>query len=166
MTTSESVFLYRIEHKETNVGPFQTTDAFLQKMAAFLSLPFNLKTYPSPWDDGIVLSSVPWFWVFGSPDLSTLMKWVSVGANYEENAQIYAHLQELGFVIRKFLVEEGDYRVSRSGMQVIFNAHTSRELELYEEMDFSDYITAHGVRVCSFGQFVFSEFTPKDLDYA
>lgn len=159
-------FVYRIEHKQTNVGPFQTTDAFLQKMAAFLSLPFNLKTYPSPRDDGIVLSSVPWFWVFGSPDLNTLMKWVSVGANYEENVQVYARLQELGFVIRKFLIEEGDCRVSRSGMQVIFDADTPRSLELFEEMEFSDYIKAYGIRVQSFGQFLFSEFAIEQLNYA
>lgn len=166
MATSDTVILYRIEHKETNVGPFQTRDPFLQKMADFLSMPYNLRQFPSQWDDGIVLSSVPWFWVFGCEDLTTLMKWVSLGSTFEENTQIYLALQERGFVIRRFLVPDTDCRRSRSGMQTIFNADDARKEEMFEEMEFSDYIRTEGVRMQAFGHLQFSSFDSKQLETA
>ena len=60
--------VYRVEHKETRNGPFQTPHPFTQKLAAKV----NPKAWPFPSNDGFLLHAIPFSYVFGCPSIQLL----------------------------------------------------------------------------------------------
>ena len=96
--------VYRIEHKETGLGPYQTRDEFTQMLAKRLT--DNKGYFPHPGDDGLGLGYIPWWYSFGCPTLNDLKRWVLLGVNIQENDSIVKKLDELGFVLKHYLVEK------------------------------------------------------------
>lgn len=119
--------VYRVEHKTTRMGPFQTPSPFTQRLAELAN---NCGQLKSPGTDGLPLGNIPFFFVFGSPGLPALRRWLLLGDTPEENAQIVATLDELGFVLAEYLVEEDSYLMGLSKLQVAFDADACREESL------------------------------------
>lgn len=109
--------VYRIEHKETGTGPFQTDHSFTQELAKKITLSEH---FPSPFEDGLGLSDIPWYFVFGCPSIETMKKWILLGETEEENHKIISELSKLGFIMSYYLVEDDLHRPSVSGMQLAF----------------------------------------------
>lgn len=126
--------VYRVEHKTTKIGPFQTNDPFTQELAQKANNNPHLKF---PCDDGLPLGFIPFCFVFGSLTLSSLQQWFCVGNTKEENEHIIHQLKEKGFILAEFLVEDKDCRVGYSQSQVAFDADSSKEegLVMYHELD-------------------------------
>lgn len=125
--------IFRVEHKDTHIGPFQTSDPYLQELAKTAG---EIRYLRNPYDDGLGLAWIPWAYVFGSPSLNALKRWVFLGGTFDANEAIVRELAKRGFVVAEYLVEEGDYRDSFSKLQVAFDAITAREegLVRYHEM--------------------------------
>lgn len=123
---------YRIEHRHTRVGPFQTDDPFTQELAVVAC---RNPAIPSAYEDGLGLSDIPFRFVFGCPDLDSLRTWFLPYRCVEANRQVLLQLQERGFVLSEYLVDDGDYRLSKSGIQVAFDAAEARREGLAEDHD-------------------------------
>jgi hypothetical protein len=121
--------VFRVEHKHSRVGPFQTNHEFTQNLARRASICHHLK---HPGDDGLGLGDIPWCYVFGSPDLESLKRWVLLGDGITENERIVQQLDALGFVLAEYLVESDRYLMGASGNQLAFDARESREEALVE----------------------------------
>lgn len=124
--------IYRVEHAGTGVGPYQTVDEFTQDLAQKAGTNRHLK-YPG--DDGLPLGHLPYCFVFGCLDLRSLKRWFFLGESWEENERIVETLKEKGFRLAEYLVEEGDYQVSVSGIQVAFHASGCKEDGLVQYHD-------------------------------
>ena len=131
--------VFRIEHRENEKGPFQMDHPFTQELAARANANPRL---PSPFADGLGLSDIPWTFVFGCHDLASLAEWFLSGPTPKDNENIVATLKSLGFALFEYLVEESDYRLSRSGMQVAFGAWYCREEGLVAELNFEELLKA------------------------
>lgn len=123
---------FRIEHRVTHIGPFQTPDPYLQELATKAGSVSYLK---NPYDDGLGLAWIPWTFVFGSPSLDTLKRWVFLGGTFDSNEAIVRELKARDFVVAEYLVEEGSFRSSFSGLQLAFDARTAREDGLVQYHD-------------------------------
>lgn len=125
--------VFRVEHRKTRIGPFHTPDPYLQELACRAS---KIADLPSPHDDGLGLASIPWTFVFGSPSLDTLKRWVLLDDAFDNNKAIVRELIMRDFVLVEYSVEEGNYRSGISGLQVAFDARTCRQkgLDRYHEM--------------------------------
>lgn len=110
--------VYRVEHKDTGTGPFQTNDPFTQKMVEKLFR--NLHVFPNPGDDGLGLGDIPFWFVFGCPSIETMKQWILLGDNIHDNDAIVKTLDEKGFILKYHLVEEDWVRKGWSGHQVAF----------------------------------------------
>jgi hypothetical protein len=117
--------VYRIEHKETGIGPFQTSDEFTQDLAKLLTM--NKGYFPHPGDDGLGLGNIPWWYCFGCPTLNDLKRWVLLGANIHENESIVKKLDELGFVLKYYLVEEDQVIMGIRKTQLAFGKEEDSE---------------------------------------
>lgn len=126
--------IYRIEHVVTKVGPFQTSDVFTQDLAKKAGISRYLR---SPGDDGLYLGFLPFCFVFGCKDLPSLKRWFFFGETVTENERIVDELKQRGFVLAEFLVDSEDYKVSASGIQVVFDADMGRSNGLVEYHDLS-----------------------------
>lgn len=126
--------VFRIEHTETCVGPFQTNDEFTQELAVKAASRPTLKL---PGDDGLPLGHLPYCFVFGCRDFETLKDWFFLGNNNAENEHIVRTLKQKGFQLAEFLVEEEDYWMSDSGVQLAFHAGHCRDegLVQYHDLD-------------------------------
>lgn len=124
--------VFRVEHRKTHIGPFQTPDPYLQELATKAGSISYLK---NPYDDGLGLAWIPWTFVFGSPSLNALKRWVFLGGTYDTNETIVKELQARDFVVAEYLIEEGDYRQGFSGLQVAFDAYHAREDGLVQYHD-------------------------------
>lgn len=110
--------VYRVEHKETGIGPFQTRDDFTQKLAKRLSR--NKGYFPHPGDDGLGLGHIPWWYSFGCPTLNDLKRWVLLGVNIAENDAIVKKLDEMGYCLKYYLVEEDQVIMGARKTQLAF----------------------------------------------
>lgn len=122
--------VFRIEHKTTRVGPFQTNDPFTQGLAQRATQSRYLRC---PGDDGLSLANIPWHYVFGCPSLETLKRWFFLGRTVEENEAIVQELDTRGFVLREYLVEDDVIFFGRSHLQVVFDASHCRREGLVEQ---------------------------------
>ena len=129
--------VFRIEHKETRVGPFQQekTDRFLRYMIVKAGRQCRLR---APMDDGLLLSHLPWTYVFGAPSVPKLKEWVFFGRRYEENLRIIKKLRNRGFILAEFLVEEGNFAIGRQGNQLLFCPDTPRDEGLVQYHDLNE----------------------------
>lgn len=110
--------VYRIEHRETGIGPFQTRDEFTQMLAKRLT--DNQGHFPHPGDDGLGLGNIPWWYSFGCPTINTLKRWVLLGINVQENDSIIKKLDEMGFVLKHYLVEKDQVIMGLRKTQLAF----------------------------------------------
>lgn len=126
--------VYRVEHTDTGIGPYQTNDTYTQSLAEKLNEKSHLKR---PFDDGILMSDVPFFYVFGCTSIDSLKDWFLLGNNPEDNYTIVENLKNKGFRIAQFIVEPDYYEVGNSGMQVVFDSHRCKEdgLVQFHELD-------------------------------
>jgi len=111
--------VYRVEHKETGIGPFQTNHIFTQKLAQRLVK--NKGYFPNPGDDGLGLASIPWFYNFGCPSIDDIKRWVLLGVNVQENDFIIKTLDELGFCLNHYLVEKDRVIIGWKKIQLAFD---------------------------------------------
>lgn len=111
--------IYRIEHRETGVGPFQTNDPWIQTFLV-KRLMDNKHYFPSPGDDGLGLGNIPHWFVFGCPTIETLKRWILLGSTIDENDQIIKRLSDMGFVLGHYLVESDLVREGCRNIQVAF----------------------------------------------
>lgn len=114
---------FRIEHRKTGLGPFQTPGELTQSLAKQATENPNLR---SPFEDGIGLSDIPWAFVFGCPSLDTMREWVLSGSPHQDR-RVLKKLGAQGFVLTEYRVPEGDYRMGTSGKQLAFDALSCRE---------------------------------------
>lgn len=121
--------VFRIEHETSLVGPFQTDDLFCQELAEKANRSRRLR---SPGDDGLGLANIPWDYAFGCLSLEALKEWFLLGNTPEENRNIVKQLDEKGFVLAVFLVEDDHIFIGRSQLQVAFNAKACRRENLVE----------------------------------
>ena len=124
--------VFRVEHESTQLGPFQTPDDFTQTLAKRAAATRDLRV---PGEDGLPLGYLPFKFVFGCGDLAALKRWFCLGGTDVENEEIIQELKRRGFRLLEFLVEEGDYRVGLSGLQVAFDPSLSREESLFQAHD-------------------------------
>lgn len=125
--------IFRVEHKDTGVGVFQTREDYCQELAAITCN--KLHTLKSPGDDGLGLANIPWFFVFGCPDLVSMKKWILLGNNIHENDKIVHTLDEMGFHLCHYLVEDENYiRRSWSGIQLAFDKDHAQEEGVFEHL--------------------------------
>ena len=126
--------IFRVEHRDTRVGPFQTDSPFTQALAARANQRQQLKL---PQDDGLLMGNLPFYFVFGCPSLDSLKAWILAGDVPAENRPVTEALAVEGFVVAEFLVEAEDYRMGVSGLQVAFDADSCREegLVVFHGMD-------------------------------
>lgn len=114
---------FRIEHRTTRVGPFQTPGELTQSLAKqALEKPGLL----SPFEDGLGLADIPWAFVFGCPSLDTMREWVLSGDRHQDK-RVLKKLEAQGFLLMEYRVPAGDYRMGRSGKQLAFDAISGRE---------------------------------------
>ncbi len=124
LTEKHMLQVFRIEHKDTQVGPFQTNTEFTQELARRATAQSQLR---APHADGLGLGFLPYIYVFGCLDLDSLREWFLLGQTLQENRDILARLQAMGFVLSEYLVNDGDYRIGRSGLQVAFASCNCRD---------------------------------------
>lgn len=125
--------IYRVEHKETAVGPFQTNSEFTQELANKAGELFRC---PHPYEDGLVpKSGIPYCMVFGCVELGQLSQWILLGESLQENVQIIDKLKNLGFIVRAFVVDNLDFTEGKSGRQVLFYPGEAVEEGLIEDFD-------------------------------
>lgn len=117
--------VFRIEHKETGIGPFQTRNDYTQKLAKRLTA--NQWYFPHPGDDGLGLGNIPWWYSFGCPSLNDLKRWVLLGVNIQENETIIKTLDEMGFCVKYYLVEEDQVIVGWKKNQLVFGKEEDSE---------------------------------------
>lgn len=127
--------VYRVEHKETGVGPFQTDLALTQFLAKRLGA--NTSYLPLPYEDGLGLADIPWWFVFGCPTIEDLKPWILLGLTVEENQRIVDQLDQLGFHIGYYVVEDSLFRMGRKGTQLVFGK------SLYDDECQSDCLPIH-----------------------
>lgn len=63
--------IFRVQHKETKVGPFQTDNDFTQHLAEHTNGPY-------PDRDGLGLAFIPWTYVFGCLNIESLKQWFTI----------------------------------------------------------------------------------------
>lgn len=126
--------VFRVEHRQTRVGPFQTDTEFTQRLARQASEQPTLK---HPGEDGLGLANIPWFYVFGCHDLASLRSWFLLGCSDEENKDIVRQLHQMDFVLAEYLVEADRYCLGDSQVQLAFDADDCRRegLVAYHAID-------------------------------
>ena len=102
--------VYRVEHKETRNGPFQTPHPFTQKLAAKV----NPKAWPFPSNDGFLLQAIPFSYVFGCPSIQLLKSLFTFSSDKQEHKRTLKALKQLGFQVGEFKVRETSCKVGRS----------------------------------------------------
>lgn len=129
--------IYRVEHKDTGVGVFQTPDEYNQNLANIAST--KLHTLKSPGDDGLGLANIPWTFVFGCPDIVSMKKWILLGGNIHENDSIVKTLDEKGFKLFHYLIDDEQYiRKSWSGIQLAFDKKYAVEEGVWDYYPLTD----------------------------
>lgn len=126
--------IYRVEHKDTGVGPYQTHDGYCQHLAKRTALNHRLR---APGDDGLYMVCIPHYFVFGCMSLPLLKEWFFLGDSIAENDEIVRNLMEKGFQLAEYLVEPDSCRVSVTKMQVAFDAEECKIDGLVEYHDLS-----------------------------
>lgn len=127
--------VFRIEHAQTQLGPFQTPGEYTQDLAVRAGRRRRLR---NPEDDGLAIWSLPYGYRFACPSLDILKGWFFLGSSAQENDAIVARLAELGFVLAEFLVEDTEVRRGYSGVQLAFDAESCREEGLVEFRDLNE----------------------------
>lgn len=122
--------VFRVEHKETGKGPFQTSDPFTQKLAWRLQ---DFPNLPAPEHDGLPIGMIPMNFVFGCLSLSTLSQWFLLEDTACENENIVTGLKLRGYVLRKYEAHPHDCRTSYSGLQIAFDSVMSSQKRVVEE---------------------------------
>jgi hypothetical protein len=143
--------IYRVEHKDTGVGPYQTQDEYCQHLAKRTAYNHRLR---APGDDGLYMAFIPHFYVFGCLDLLRLKEWFFLGDSTQENDEIVASLSQKGFRVAEYLVEPDSCRVSATKIQVAFDADECKSEGLVEHHDLNVLLKE--------GPYMFS-LTPIDL---
>lgn len=110
--------IFRVQHKETKIGPFQPDNDFTQYLAKHTNGPESER-------DGLGLWTIPWSYVFGCLSIESLKQWFAFKDVSIE--QVCAELDALGFRVVEYLVDDGDYIIGRSRKQVAFNASWSED---------------------------------------
>lgn len=115
--------VFRIEHQKLGIGPFQFDDEFTQFLAENTTGPF-------PHNDGLPLHEIPWTYRFGCLSVQSLREWFDLDClNFKTTLR---KLDQLGFVLKEYLVEDGDYIISDSGKQVCFSVTYAKSEGLVE----------------------------------
>lgn len=140
--------IFRLEHRDTRKGPFQTNTPFMQDLAHKATHAEGLKT---PYQDGLGLADIPWIYVFGAPSLDALKRWVLLGADAGENQYIVQTLHAEGFVVAQYLVEDDYYLMGRSTLQVAFDAGSARREGLVSYEDVFSLLPQASGQSCSKG---------------
>ena len=117
--------VYRVEHKETRNGPFQTSHPFTQELAAKI----NPKAWPLPSNDGFLLHAIPFSYVFGCPSIQLLKSLFTFSSDKKEHKRTLKALKCLGFQVGEFKVRETSCKVGRSKKQVMFDPFDALEFE-------------------------------------
>ena len=133
------ISIYRVEHRESRVGLFETRDPYTQALARKAC---KIRYLKAPGDDGLHLVGLPKSYVFGSSSIPALKRWVFLGDSFKANEQIIQKLHELGFALAEFLVEEGGYRESATKLQAAFDADTCRQKGLVEYRNLAELLVA------------------------
>lgn len=129
--------VFRVEHKDTRLGPFQTPGEFTQALARRAS-EIGLR---HPGEDGLPLGNIPWSYVFGCPDLATLRLWMFHGTDDQESKHIVRCLRARGFVLAEYLVEDDRFIMGDSQTQLAFDADDSRDEALVDYRDLAELLT-------------------------
>ncbi len=119
------MYIYRLEHPDTGMGPYSQQDG-TPDMRALGSLLIQAHSrsglHPSPWDDGLE----DFFYknqksksnaYFGCSSVSDLYKW------FEE---FWPWLMELGYQVEIYRAK--DFQVSDSKKQIAFNITTAKKI--------------------------------------
>ena len=107
------ILIYRIEHKDTGTGPFQSDSEFSAVLCEKTSGPL-------PYDDGITMSEIPWYWKFGCTTIDILKTWFTLkDINFDT---VINTLDREGFILVEYIVNSGKYLISNTGSQVVFDA--------------------------------------------
>lgn len=113
---SGKVIVFRVEHKETNDGPYQGTNAIMDDPA--LRHTFD---HPTPNNDGIDPNWWMWHaddsWLCGFNGYKQFAKWF-----YKNSSN--KNLRERGFVLRRYQVPKEEIKFGR--MQVVFNRQCAK----------------------------------------
>lgn len=133
------ISIFRIEHRETHVGFFETPTPYTQALAEKAC---KIRYLKAPSDDGLFMVSIPKAHVFGSSTIKALKRWIFLGDTFKSNEEIVYVLRDLGFVLAEFLVEDGAYRESWSKLQVCFDANACRREGLVEYRNLNELLTA------------------------
>lgn len=115
--------VFRVQHKDTKVGPFQTDNEFTQYLAEHTR-------GPEPDRDGLALWTIPWSYVFGCLSIEDLKQWFVV--KDISIKQVCTNLDALGFRVVEYLVEDGKYKIGKSRNQVAFGASWSEDGGLFQ----------------------------------
>lgn len=150
--------VYRVEHKETKVGPFQTNDHFTQQLARRATLNPLLR---SPFYDGISMASLPYWYVFGCLDLPSLKRWMYQGESIQENEYILQKLKARGFRLAEYLVESERVTVGVSRLQVAFDAEESVNQGLVDYHDLDILLRESPYVFCDYAQ-ILNDLVPLD----
>lgn len=138
--------VYRVEHKVTGVGPFQTNSEFCQKLVKNTQpVLYRLK---NPHDDGLEIAYIPYTYVFGCPDINSMKQWILTGRCYDENYEIINTLDEMGFVLSNYLVHPADVRMSWSKIQLAFCPIDAKEEKLVSHLSIKELIKESPLVFC------------------
>ena len=138
--------VYRIEHRDTHIGFFETNDPYTQELSKKACAIRYLK---APGDDGLYLVSIPRFYVFGSSTIKALKRWVFLGDNLKENDEIVFALRDRGFVLAEFLVNDDKYVEGWSKLQLLFDADECRREGLVEYRDMTELLVESPLVFCT-----------------
>lgn len=125
--------VFRVQHKETKVGPFQTDNDFTQHLAEHTK-------GPEPDRDGLSLWTIPRSYVFGCLSIESLKRWFAFKDVSIE--QVCVELDVLGFRVVEYIVEDGKYKIGKSQKQVAFDASWSEDVGLFQVHPMSILLTA------------------------
>ncbi len=126
------MLVYRIEHREQQLGPFNAErcdmDIAQRRRMAKFNYEFHRMmegSHPMPDDDAIKLVTYDSMtWVFACPTLETIFHW------FEKFLDIFKYCD---FVLRTFEIsDESQYKTGKSGTQVAFNRYRATMVEEWE----------------------------------
>ena len=141
--------VYRIEHKETKLGPFQTEGDYTQSLARKAG---SVRYLRDPLDDGFYI--LPRGYIFGCDSLNLLKRWVFLGASFDENAEIVHRLDNLGFALAEYIVDRANCRTGRTGVQLMFNATQARKESLVSYQPLSRLLRESPLVFCTRDSFI------------
>lgn len=118
MHMTEMNLVYRVENMYTQQGPFQSFEPFNIELAALATRKFK---HLAPSKDGLIMSKLPYFYVFGCLSLESLANWIFLSELSDLNEKIAQKLHALDFRVNTYIVPLSNCAVGSSGLQVLFD---------------------------------------------